>query len=57
MVFCDLSKVFDKVWHIDFLFKLHTYGIRGNVLQWFTNYLSDVVKKLCLKTYCLQVQV
>ena len=49
MVFCDLSKAFDRVWHKGLLFKLHTYGIRGNVFQWFTNYLSCRSQKVMFK--------
>lgn len=28
MVFCDLSKAFDRVWHRYFVSKLHTYLIK-----------------------------
>ena len=49
MVFCDLSKAFDRVWHKGLLFKLHTYGIRGNIYQWFTNYLSCRCQKVMFK--------
>jgi hypothetical protein len=49
MVFCDLSKAFDRVWHKRILFKLHTYGIRGNGFQWFTNYLSCRSQKVMFK--------
>ena len=40
-VFCDISKAFDKVWHRGLLKKLKAYGISGNLLHWFENYLSD----------------
>lgn len=40
-IFCDVSKAFDKVWHDGLLFKLKKYGIQGNLLEWFTSYLSD----------------
>ena len=40
MVFCDISKVFDKVWHKGLLFKLCQNGIKGNPLAWISNYLS-----------------
>ena len=39
IVFCDISKAFDRVWHEGLLFKLKNMGIRGPLLGWFTNYL------------------
>ena len=39
-VFCDISKAFDKVWHRGLLKKLKAYGISGNLLHWFENYLN-----------------
>ena len=41
MVFCDLSKAFDRVWHRGLLFKLQTYGITGNLFNWFSSYLAE----------------
>ena len=40
-VFCDISKAFDRVWHQGLLFKLKSYGITGNLLEWFKNYLDN----------------
>ena len=45
MIFCDLSKAFDRVWHNGLIFKLQTYGIFGNLLQWFNSYLSHRSQK------------
>ena len=38
-VFCDISKAFDRVWHRGLILKLEKYGIKGNLLDWFENYL------------------
>ena len=40
-IFCDISKAFDRVWHKGLLFKLHSVGISGSLLQWFTDYLAN----------------
>ena len=41
MVFCDVSKAFDRVWHQGLLFKLEMYGIKGNLLLWLASYISN----------------
>ena len=41
MVFCDISKAFDRVWHRGLLFKLRQNGIKGQILNWITDYLSS----------------
>lgn len=41
VVFLDLSKAFDRVWHKGLLFKLKQLGITGPLLQWLENYLSE----------------
>ena len=40
MVFLDLSKAFDKVWHKGLLYKLKALRIRDPLLSWFKSYLS-----------------
>ena len=41
VVFCDISKAFDRVWHKGLLCKLKAAGITGTFLDWFIGYLSD----------------
>ena len=41
VVFCDISKAFDRVWHVGLLHKHKADGITGEVLDWFKHYVSD----------------
>ena len=41
IVFCDISKAFDRVWHKGLLFKLKHNGFEGNVLKWIESYLTN----------------
>ena len=41
IVFCDISKAFDRVWHKGLVHKLKKMGIHGRLLDWFMDYLSD----------------
>ena len=41
IVFCDISKAFDRVWHTGLLAKLSKIGITGNLLNWFQDYLTE----------------
>ena len=40
-VFLDISKTFDKVWHIGLLLKLKAYGVDGELLSLLKNYLEN----------------
>ena len=40
MIFLDLSKAYDRVWHTGLLHKLKKIGIRGSLLDWFKSYLT-----------------
>jgi hypothetical protein len=48
MIFCDISKAFDRVWHKGLLFKLKQNGIDGLLLQWIENYLSNRTQQVIL---------
>ena len=41
VVFCDVSKAFDRVWHKGLLCKLSAVCISGSLLSWFESYLSE----------------
>jgi hypothetical protein len=41
MVFLDVSKAFDKVWHAGLLHKLKCLGVEGNLLNWLEDYLLE----------------
>ena len=40
VVFCDISKAFDRVWQKGLLFILAAIGCSISLLRWFTSYLS-----------------
>ena len=44
MIFCDMSKAFDRVWHRGLLFKLRQHGIAGPLLKRISDYLSDRIR-------------
>ena len=41
IIFFDISKAFVRVWHKRLKYKLQQSGISGNLITWFSNYLSD----------------
>lgn len=51
MIFCDLSKAFDRVWHEGLLFKLHTYGVTGNLFKWFDSYLVNRKQRVLYRNF------
>ena len=48
VVFCDISKAFDRVWHKGLLHKLACMRISGSLLQWFQSYLSNRRQRVVL---------
>lgn len=49
VVFCDITKAFDRVWHRGLLFKLRSIGISGSLLDWISDYLQDRIQRVCVK--------
>lgn len=47
-IFCDISKAFDRVWHKGIISKLHSVGIRGSLLSWFSSYLDNRKQRVVL---------
>ena len=47
-VFCDISKAFDRIWHKGLLRKLESIVIRGSLLSWVKNYLSERKKRVVI---------
>ena len=48
VVFLDISKAFDRVWHLGLIYKLKLAGINGNLLGWSTDYLSDRYQRVVI---------
>jgi hypothetical protein len=40
IAFLDISKAFDRVWHIGLLHKLRTLGVCGTLIDWLSDYLT-----------------
>ena len=48
MVFLDISKAFDRVWHRGLIYKLKQCGIHGRLLDWFVDYLNDRMQRVVI---------
>ena len=48
IVFLDISKAFDRVWHKGLKFKLKKWGISGTLLTWFKDYLTDRFQRVII---------
>ncbi|CAB4015541.1 Hypothetical predicted protein, partial [Paramuricea clavata] len=49
VVFLDISKAFDRVWHAGLLKKLEAIGIRNPLLQWFESYLENRIQRVVIE--------
>jgi hypothetical protein len=52
VVFCDISKAFDRVWHTGLIHKLKQSGISENLLKWFQNYLYGREQRVDINGSC-----
>ena len=48
VVFFDISKAFDRVWHKGLLYKIEKLGITGEFLHWIKSYLSERKQKVII---------
>ena len=49
IIFCDISKAFDRVWHAGIIYKLQGLGISGNLLELFKDYLDNRQQRVLIK--------
>ena len=49
IVFCDISKAFDRVWHKGLLFKLKENDIGDSLLLWLNSYLENRKQKVVIQ--------
>jgi hypothetical protein len=52
VVFCDVSKTFDRVWHKRLLTKLKSICIQGPLLSWIEHYLLDRKQRVAITGCC-----
>lgn len=52
IVFCDISKAFDRVWHAGLIHKLKKIRIDGKLLLWFQNYLNKRRQRVVVNGQC-----
>ena len=48
VVFCDISKAFDRVCHAGLIHKIKAAGISGNLLKWFVSYHENRKQRVVL---------
>ena len=49
VVFCDISKPFNRVWHRGLIHKLRSVGLSGSLIDWLSDYLDNRQQRVCLQ--------
>ena len=49
VVFYDISKAFDRVWHRGLIHKLNSVGLSGCLIDWLSDYLDNRQQRVCLQ--------
>ena len=47
-IYCDFMKAFDKVPHKRLIYKIERYGIKGNILGWIEDFLSNRIQEIVI---------
>ena len=51
VVFCDVNKAFDIVWHKSLLFKQNSVAFSTQLLESFSSYLSNRRQRVCFQGF------
>ena len=46
VIYLDFQKAVDQVPHQRLLYKLNSYGITGNILNWLRDFLYNIIQKV-----------
>ena len=52
LIFFDISKAFDKVWHEGLLHKMRNIDIKDTLYQWFKDYLANRKQRVVRNGKC-----
>ena len=55
-IFLDLSAAFDTIPHAGIVHKLQSYGVRGRLFKWITNYLDSRSQSVLTNGYCSETR-